>query len=64
MNKNVSMLMLIMSIASILYVMFFGCQDVNIAIRITYIVAISILELIRYSFKVNERILNILQLIT
>lgn len=64
MNKNISMLTLIMSGVGILYVMFFGSQDVNVVVRITCIVVISILELINYSFKVNEVILNILQLVS
>lgn len=64
MNKNISMLMLIMSIMSIIYVMLFGGQEVNIIIRITYIVAISILELLNNSFKLNEKIINFLQLVS
>lgn len=64
MNKNISALTLIMSIVGILYVMFFGDQNVNVVVRITFIVVISILELIKYSFNVKEVVLNIIQLVS
>ncbi|WP_238917809.1 histidine kinase [Clostridium sp. YIM B02555] len=64
MNKNISILMFIMSLIGILYNMFFVSDAVSVIIRITCIIGILILEFLNYSFKVNEKIINFLQLIS
>lgn len=64
MNKNISILMLIMTIMGIFYLMFFGEEDINVIIRVTCIVAILILDLVNNYFKVNEKIINFVQLVS
>lgn len=64
MNKNVSMLIIIMSVFGILDVIFSGYQDVDIIIRITCIIGISILELLNDFFKINCKYINYIQFIS
>ena len=64
MNKNISMLMIIMSVFGILDVIILGYEDVDVIIRITCIVGISILELLNNFLKINEKIINFIQLLS
>jgi len=63
MNKTISMLMILMSIVGILDVIFLGYEDIDVIIRITCILGISILELLNSLLKSDEKIINYLQLI-
>ena len=64
MNRKISMLMIIMSVLGILEVITLGYQDVDVVIRITCIVIISILELLNNFLKVNDKYISIIQLIS
>lgn len=64
MNKNISMLIIIISAFGGLDVISSGYQDVDIIIRITCIIGISILELLNDFFKLNEKYINFIQLIS
>ena len=64
MNRKISMLMIIMSVLGILEVITLGYEDVDVVIRITCIVGISILELLNNFLKVNDRYISIIQLIS
>ena len=64
MNKTISMLMIIMSIVGVLDVILLGYQDIDVIIRITCILGISILELLNNLLKINEKIINFIQLLS
>ena len=64
MNKNILMLMIIMSVVGVLDVILLGYQDIDVIIRITCILGISILELLNNLLKVNEKIINCIQLLS
>ena len=64
MNKVISILMIIMSIVGIFDVIFLGYEDIDVIIRITFILAISILELGNSLLKINEKIINFIQLLS
>ena len=63
MNKIISMLIIIMSIVGIFNVMILGYEDIDVIIRITCILGMSILELLNSLLKSDEKIINYLQLI-
>ena len=64
MNKNISMLMIIMSMVGVLDVIILGYEDIDVIIRITCILGISILELLNNFLKINEKIINFIQLLS
>ena len=64
MNTTISMLMIIMSIVGVLDVILLGYQDIDVIIRITCILGISILELLNNLLKINEKIINFIQLLS
>lgn len=63
MNKNISMLMIIMSIFGIFQLVILGYENVDIVIRITCIIGICILELLSDFFNGKEKYISIIQLI-
>lgn len=64
MHKNISMLMIIMSVFGILDVIILGYQDVDVIIRITCIVGICILQLLNNFLEINEKIINFIQFLS
>lgn len=62
MNKDISMLMIIMSMIGVLDLIFCGYKDIDVIIRITCILVVSILELLNNIFIINERIINFIQI--
>ena len=64
MNKTISMLIIIMSVVGVLDVILLGYQDIDVIIRITCILGISILELLNNLLKINEKIINFIQLLS
>ncbi|EKQ50884.1 MULTISPECIES: histidine kinase [unclassified Clostridium] len=64
MKKNISMLIIMMSVFCVLNSILLGYQDVDIIIRITCIIGISILELLDHFLKINEKKINFLQIIS
>ena len=64
MNKNILMLIIIMSMVGVLDVTLLGYQDIDVIIRITCILGISILELLNNLLKVDEKIINCIQFLS
>jgi signal transduction histidine kinase len=64
MKKTITKLILIMSIVGIINIVFLGYRDIDVIFRIICIVGISILELVSSVFKINEKIVNFLQLLS
>jgi len=63
MKKTITTLILIMSVFGILDLIFLGYQDIDVILRITFIVGISIIELVNNIFRINEKIINYIQLL-
>lgn len=64
MNKNILMLIIIMSMVGVLDVTLLGYQDIDVIVRITCILGICILELLNNLLKVNEKIINCIQILS
>lgn len=64
MKKTITMMILIMSMVGIMDVILLGYQGSDVIIRITCIVGISILELLSNIFKLNEKMIKPIQLLS
>jgi signal transduction histidine kinase len=64
MNKNISMLMIVMSLFGVIQLITLGYENVDIVMRITCIIGICILEVLSNFFKNNEKYISIIQLIS